>query len=46
MTAVIAAAVEGAKIVDLCALGDGLIVDEAKKVFNKGNVAKGKKIEF
>lgn len=41
MEAVIAACVEGAKAIDLCKLGDKVIEEESKKVYNKGNIKKG-----
>lgn len=41
LKAVLEACVEGAKIIDLCQLGDKVIEDEAKKVYNKGGIMKG-----
>jgi len=41
MEAVIAGCVDGAKVIDLCKLGDSIIEEEAKKVYNKGNIKKG-----
>ncbi|KND02646.1 DNA-binding protein, 42 kDa [Spizellomyces punctatus DAOM BR117] len=38
---VIDAVVDGAKVVDLCALGDRTIEELAEKVFNKGKILKG-----
>ncbi|KAJ3042419.1 Proliferation-associated protein 2G4 [Rhizophlyctis rosea] len=38
---VIAAAVDGAKVIDLCAIGDKAVEDGAKGVYNKGKVSKG-----
>ncbi|KAJ3179866.1 Proliferation-associated protein 2G4 [Geranomyces variabilis] len=38
---VVEAAVDGAKLVDLCALGDRTIEELAEKVYNKGKVTKG-----
>ncbi|TPX31249.1 hypothetical protein SmJEL517_g05382 [Synchytrium microbalum] len=38
---IVEAAVEGAKILDLCTLGDKLIEDGVKTVYNKGKIPKG-----
>ncbi|KAI8593460.1 peptidase M24, structural domain-containing protein [Geranomyces variabilis] len=38
---VVEAAADGAKLVDLCALGDRTIEELAEKVYNKGKVTKG-----
>lgn len=38
---VIDATVDGAKVVDLCALGDRTIEELAGKVYNKGKMLKG-----
>ncbi|ORX99181.1 putative proliferation-associated 2g4 [Basidiobolus meristosporus CBS 931.73] len=38
---VIDAAVDGAKILDICTLGDKLIEEEVKKVYTKGKLPKG-----
>ncbi|KAI9008521.1 proliferation-associated protein 2G4-like protein [Hyaloraphidium curvatum] len=39
--AVLDGCVEGAKVLELCQLGDKTIEDEAKKVYNKGKMLKG-----
>lgn len=41
LKAVLDACVEGAKVGELCALGDKVITDEAAKVYNKGKLLKG-----
>lgn len=41
MEAVIKACVDGAKVIDICELGDKTIIEESKKVYNKGNIKKG-----
>jgi len=42
MEAVIAGCVDGAKVIDLCKLGDKTIEEEAKKVYsNKKSIKKG-----
>ena len=41
MTKVVAAVEHGARIIDLCEMGDDFITEAAKSVYNKGKVLKG-----